>query len=174
MNANPCRALPEELRSENGGPFGFVAIGRPGQDHDCCCHGVTVEQFLNKPENFGGTWLIDGGWGEPPGPIRVDWLNWSWQYRGYSAECRDPFLPTPIRAPVAWTPDQNGSIATKPGHAPESAREEHAKPDRIASRRVDQIIYGDSRLFALCNDGSIFQLASDGTRWLKLPAIPQP
>ena len=97
MTTNPCCALPEELRNESGGLFGFVAIGRPEQDEDCCRHGVTVEEFLSKPENFGGTWLIDGGWGGPPGPIRVDWLNSQsrWQSRGYSAECGDPFLPSP-------------------------------------------------------------------------------
>jgi hypothetical protein len=95
----PCRTLSEELRNEDGGLFRFVAIGRPGQTDDCCRRGVNVEQFLSEPENFGGTWLIDGGWGGPPGPIRVDWLasESRWQCRGYSAECRDPFLPAPTQ-----------------------------------------------------------------------------
>lgn len=53
-----------------------------------------------------------------------------------------------------------------------------AEPNRAAIRRVVQIINNDSRLIALCNDGSIFQLALEGKTdygsfWLKLPAIPQ-
>jgi hypothetical protein len=107
MSTNPCCALPEELRNENGGPFGFVAIGRPGQNDDCYRHGVAVEEFLSKPENFGGTWLIDGGWGGPPGPVRVDWLTSEsrWQCRGFSAGCRDPFLPTPSIRNLEWITD---------------------------------------------------------------------
>jgi hypothetical protein len=97
ITADPCRTLSDVLRNENGGDhYGFVAISRPGQAGDGCYrYGVTVEQFLGMPENFGGTWLIDGGWGGPPGPVRVDWLSSElrWQCRGYAAECRDQFLP---------------------------------------------------------------------------------
>jgi hypothetical protein len=96
--SNPCRTLSQDLCSENGGSFGLVAIFRPGQLGDSVYRrGVTVEQFLCQPENFGGSWLIDGGWGGPPGPVRVDWLDSKsrWMCRGYSAGCCDPLLPIP-------------------------------------------------------------------------------
>jgi hypothetical protein len=59
-------------------------------------------------------------------------------------------------------------------HAPEmqDAEPTPAEPDRIASRRVVQITGGDNWLVALCNDGTLLQLAK-GT-WTELPAIPQP
>ena len=59
-------------------------------------------------------------------------------------------------------------------HAPEILRGEPTptEPDRIASRRVVQIAGGDNWLAALCNDGTLLQLAK-GT-WTELPAIPQP
>jgi hypothetical protein len=46
------------------------------------------------------------------------------------------------------------------------------EPDRSASRRVVQIAGGDNWLIALCNDGSLLQLAKGA--WTELPAIPQP
>jgi hypothetical protein len=65
------------LAIEDGGAFGFVCIWRKpgdplddGSDHARTC---TVGEFLSLPENQKGTWLIDGGWGGPPGPIHVRW-----------------------------------------------------------------------------------------------------
>jgi len=67
----------DTLASENGGAFGFVCIFRKkgdplddGADHARKC---TVAEFLSEPKNQAGTWLIDGGWGGPPGPIHVRW-----------------------------------------------------------------------------------------------------
>ena len=72
-----CARLNATLRAENGAGFGFVCIWRrkgdpldDGTDHARKC---TVEEWLSKPENFGGEWYIDGGWGGPPGPIKVRW-----------------------------------------------------------------------------------------------------
>ena len=96
---DPCRTLVQGLRSEDGGSFGCVAIFRPGQKgKGIYHHGITVDEFLSRPSNFGGTWLIDGGWGGPPGPVRVDWVDEEsrWTCKGYSAECRDPFQPLPV------------------------------------------------------------------------------
>jgi hypothetical protein len=156
MSSDPCRTLSKDLRNENGGDhYGFVAISRPGQiDDGCYRYGVSVEQFLSEPENFGGTWLIDGGWGGPPGPIRVDWLDSKysesrWQCRGYSAECRDPFLPTP---PVRPAP---------------------AERNRIPTRQAVQILsFPLGRIAALCNDGTIW-VSDKEDGWHKLAPIPQ-
>jgi hypothetical protein len=87
----------------------------------------------------------------PPGPIRVDWLarELRWQCRGYSAECRDPFLPTP---PVRPAP---------------------AERNRIPTRQVVQILSVPvNRIAALCNDGSIWVSDSENG-WQRLEPIPQ-
>lgn len=67
----------ESLAKDSGGAFGFVCIWRikgdpldDGADHARKC---TVGEFLSQPENQAGTWLIDCGWGSPPGPIHVRW-----------------------------------------------------------------------------------------------------
>lgn len=46
----------------------------------------SVESFLSKPENFGGSWMIDGGWGGPPGPVVVRWDEAArcWDQLGYN------------------------------------------------------------------------------------------
>jgi hypothetical protein len=50
------------------------------------------------------------------------------------------------------------------------------EPDRIASRRVVQMVMAPSAsnafFVALCNDGSMWQLGEGN--WIQLPAIPQP
>jgi hypothetical protein len=84
---DPCRALSQGLRDENGGFYGFVMIWRRGQSiREGYRRGVTVEQFLSHPDNLSGSWLIDGGWGGPPGPLRVDWLDeeFRWECKGYT------------------------------------------------------------------------------------------
>jgi hypothetical protein len=64
--------LSDNLIEEAGGDFGFVLIWRSGDKGDCA-RKCTVGEFLSQPENQSGTWLIDGGWGGPPGPIHVRW-----------------------------------------------------------------------------------------------------
>lgn len=80
-----CARLPESLRRESGG--GFVCIWRPdrqtGEPSDR--HGITVEDWLSRSENYGGIWLIDGGWGGPPGPLTVAWTGVDWEPCGYWA-----------------------------------------------------------------------------------------
>lgn len=44
---------------------------------------VTVGEFLGRPDNQSGSWLIDAGWGGPPGPIRVRWVDGDWVYDGF-------------------------------------------------------------------------------------------
>jgi hypothetical protein len=151
MSSDPCRTLSNNLRNENGGNYGFVVIGRPYRitdldADDCYRYGVNVEQFLSKPENFGGTWLIDGGWGGPPGPIRVDWLarELRWQCRGYSAECPDPFLPTP---PVRLAPAEPDRIA--------ALEQKVAKHVRAQSVIVAALVKRLEALEGLASDGAI-------------------
>ena len=62
----------ERLARENGGGYGFVCIWRKDRSIDISFKG-TVGEWLSMPENQSGTWLIDGGWGGPPGAIHVRW-----------------------------------------------------------------------------------------------------
>lgn len=73
-------SLPKNLVNENGGGFGFVMIWQGDNEHQWT---RTVGAFLSMPENQFGTWLIDGGWGGPPGPIHVRWNGDSWESGGY-------------------------------------------------------------------------------------------
>jgi hypothetical protein len=65
------------LANEKGGTLGFVCIWRkandPLDDGLACDRKCSVWEFLSNPKNQKGTWLIDGGWGGPPGPIHVRW-----------------------------------------------------------------------------------------------------
>lgn len=67
----------EALAKEDGGFFGFVSIWRqkddPLDDNSDSARKCTVGEFLSQPKNQAGTWLIDGGWGGPPGPVHVRW-----------------------------------------------------------------------------------------------------
>ena len=68
----------ETLSKENGGGYGFVCIWRKSGDPlaidgDDAARKCTVGEFLNRLENQKGLWLIDGGWGCPPGAIHVRW-----------------------------------------------------------------------------------------------------
>jgi len=73
--------LPESLINESGGGFGFVCIWRKGV-YGSSARMMTVGKFLSLPENQSGIWLIDGGWGGPPGPIHVRWNGVEWEYGG--------------------------------------------------------------------------------------------
>jgi hypothetical protein len=75
--------LPESLIAEDGGGFGFVCIWRLGVSGDSARE-CAVGEFLSRPENQSGAWLIDGGWGSPPGPIQVRWNGVEWENRGHS------------------------------------------------------------------------------------------
>jgi hypothetical protein len=84
MSTDCLRKLSHTLIKENGSGFGSVCIFRNGDtgDSERRC---TVGEFLSKPENQSGTWLIDGGWGGPPGPIHVRWneAEMCWENGGY-------------------------------------------------------------------------------------------
>ena len=82
------RTLSPALIAENGGGFGFVCIWRIGEGGDNA-RKCTVGDWLSNPENQSGTWLIDGGWGGPPGPIHVRWgeADKAWENGGYCG-CR--------------------------------------------------------------------------------------
>lgn len=79
---NPTEPLGERLRKEAGMPGIGVSICRPGRDESHMWNG-TVESFLLMPEHQSGTWLIDGGWGGPPGPIHVRWTGVAWESGGF-------------------------------------------------------------------------------------------
>jgi hypothetical protein len=79
------RFLPETLIKENGGSYGFVCIWRMPRDGKESAMKCSVGEFLSCTENQNGSWYIDGGWGGPPGAIRVDWdqeLS-AWVNRGF-------------------------------------------------------------------------------------------
>ena len=82
--SNPLRNLSPTLIGEDGGGFGFVCIWRDG-DHGDSARKCTVGEWLSRPENKSGTWLIDGGWGGPPGPIHVRWneVEQAWDNGGF-------------------------------------------------------------------------------------------
>ena len=77
----------ETLANEKGMPDSegwFVCVWRK-DDHSDSSRRCTVGEFLSRPENQRGTWLIDGGWGGPPGPIHVRWNEATneWENGGY-------------------------------------------------------------------------------------------
>ena len=80
----------EQLAYERGGGFGFVCIwrkrGDPLDDGSEHSRKVSVGEFLSNPNNQMGTWLIDGGWGGPPGPIHVRWNDkiGEWEHGGFN------------------------------------------------------------------------------------------
>lgn len=78
------RNLSDTLINENGGAFGFVCIWRKG-DHSDSARTCSVGEWLSRPENQSGTWLIDGGWGGPPGPLHVRWdaAQQAWESGGF-------------------------------------------------------------------------------------------
>lgn len=87
MNATPeaLSQLPKSLIAENGGAFGFVCIWRTDRPagESSARYGISVGDWLSQPENQSGTWLIDGGWGGPPGPVHVRWDGDKWINGGY-------------------------------------------------------------------------------------------
>jgi len=72
--------LPQALIEESGA--GFVCITR-GDSTESWTWYSTVGEFLSQPENMSGSWYIDGGWGGPPGPVRVDWDGEKWINKGF-------------------------------------------------------------------------------------------
>jgi hypothetical protein len=82
-----CARLPESLRRESGSPSIGVALWRPDRPlgEPAKWHVGTVEEFLSRPENQSGIWLIDGGWGGPPGPLTVAWTGKDWENCGWWA-----------------------------------------------------------------------------------------
>ncbi len=74
--------LPKILVREAGIPGIGVCIWRHDHSVDIAFKG-TVGEFLSKEENQSGEWLIDGGWGSPPGPIKVRWEIDHWANFGF-------------------------------------------------------------------------------------------
>lgn len=84
------RDIPPTLAQEAGYPVGgdprpFCSIRRADDREERGTYqpGMTVGEFLSDPANQSGTWLIDGGWGGPPGPIHVRWNGEYWENGGY-------------------------------------------------------------------------------------------
>lgn len=91
MSDDVLREIHPSLRDERGMPCGperepLCSIWRRGQVGDSPTYrcGMSVGEFLSDPQNQSGTWLIDGGWGGPPGPIHVRWHESGyWENGGY-------------------------------------------------------------------------------------------
>lgn len=83
----PTNGLPPALAEETGMPGVGVMIWRRGEGRGPMWQG-TVGEFLGRPDYQNGTWLIDGGWGGPPGPIEVDWIDGAWVDQGHLGERR--------------------------------------------------------------------------------------
>lgn len=79
--------LPQTLIDERGMPGIGVSITRRGQKSGGMQR-CSVGEFLSLPENQSGGWLIDGGWGGPPGPIYVHWDNGVWVNWGFCGHIR--------------------------------------------------------------------------------------
>lgn len=82
----PLGQLRKQLIEEAGLGCFSVAIWRRG--HNPLMWDGTVGEFLERSDNQSGTWLIDGGWGGPPGPIEVDWIDGEWIDQGHLGERR--------------------------------------------------------------------------------------
>ena len=75
------KEISETLRNEKG--MGGVSIWRRDRSEDYDFQG-TVGEFLMDTKNQHGLWLIDGGWGGPPGPIHVRWNDEGfWENGGF-------------------------------------------------------------------------------------------
>lgn len=72
----------QRLRDERGMPGVGVCIWREDRSEQLTIR-VSVGEFLDDPDRQCGAWLIDGGWGGPPGPIRVRWVNGEWICDGF-------------------------------------------------------------------------------------------
>ena len=77
-----CKNLSVALRKETGMRGTGVCIWRGDRSVDFCGE-TTVEEFLSRKENSGGEWFIDGGWGGPPGPVKVYWKDEAWHSAGF-------------------------------------------------------------------------------------------
>lgn len=87
VEARGLSSLSKKIVEERGMPGVGVAIWRRGEDRDDMWRG-SVGEFLGRPDRQWGTWLIDGGWGGPPGPREVDWIEGEWIDQGYLGEER--------------------------------------------------------------------------------------
>lgn len=79
--------IPKTLLNERGVPGVGVSYKwlRQREGVEVGYFRETVGERLSKPESQSGTWYIDGGWGGPPGPVRLDWdeSGKKWANRGF-------------------------------------------------------------------------------------------
>lgn len=84
------------LANERGGCLKFVCIWRLKGDplDDGCSHirRCSVGEFLSEESNQQGVWLIDGGWGFPPGAIAVQWQGDRWKNLGYASPANEQWM----------------------------------------------------------------------------------
>lgn len=87
---DPLRNLSETLLNVGGEKDSWgVVIKRKGERDAPIYHGP-VRDWLSRPDNHSGTWLIDGGWGGPPGHIHVTWNDETkaWDNEGFGGHLK--------------------------------------------------------------------------------------
>jgi hypothetical protein len=73
------------ILAETGMPGRGACVSRPDKSEKHWTGDKSVGALLENPEMQSGAWLIDGGWGAPPGPVCVEWKDGRWVGRGYWA-----------------------------------------------------------------------------------------
>jgi hypothetical protein len=73
------------ILAETGMPGLGARVSRPDKSKEYWTGDKNVGVLLAKPEMQSGAWLVDGGWGAPPGPLCVEWQGGRWIGRGYWA-----------------------------------------------------------------------------------------
>ena len=77
---DPLRFL-SKAQIEDRGLGGHLFVWRRGNTNGKAV-GVSLGEWLSRPANFGGEWLIEAGQGAPPGAFCVIWdddlLGWLW------------------------------------------------------------------------------------------------
>lgn len=78
--------IPKQILEEKGMPSVGVCFWREDR-REPTKTAKSVKEFLEDPANQKGFWLMDGGWGGPPGPVVLKYHRFMgvWTFHGYWA-----------------------------------------------------------------------------------------